>query len=140
PKDRTLDGKDILPLLTSKAGSPHEAIFGFRGAQLMTVRSGPWKLHLGPPAPPKFKVYKPDDPWIDPRRPDGVRILAPYEQAHPSQFPGLLTGDTVTGMALFNLEKDPGEQHNVAEQHPDIVKRLQEHAERLKKELSGAGK
>jgi uncharacterized sulfatase len=136
PKDRTFDGKDIMPLLTSKAKSPHEAVFGFRGDNLMTVREGRWKLHLAPPAPPKFKAYKPEDRWVDPRRPDGVRILAPYEQAHPSEFPGLLTGDRVTGVALFDLEKDPGEQHNLAEKQPDVVKRLQERADRLKVELS----
>jgi arylsulfatase A-like enzyme len=126
-----------MPLLTSKAKSPHEAIYGFRGDQLMTVRSGQWKLLLAPPAPPKFKVYKPEDKWVDPRRPDGVHILAPYEQAHPSEFPGLLTGDAVTGAALFDLEKDPGEQHNLAEKHPDVVKRLQGYADRLKADLRG---
>ncbi len=133
PKGVVLDGKDIMPLLTSAAKSPHEAIFGMRGDTLATVRSGPWKLHLVPPGPKMAKAFKPDDPWVDPRRPDGVRILAPYEQAHPSAFPGVQTGDTFTGVGLFNLERDPAEQHNVSDKHPEVVARLREYADRVKK-------
>jgi arylsulfatase A-like enzyme len=135
PKDRPLDGKNILPLLTSSARSPHAALFAFRGDRLCTVRSGKWKLHLAAPGPAKERVWKPDEKWIDPRRPDGVRILAPYEQAHPSQFPGALTGDAVTTVGLFDLEQDPAEQHNVADRYSDVVKQLQAHAEKLQDEM-----
>ena len=62
--------------------------------------------------------------WIDPRGPDGVTILAPYEQAKPNQHPGLLTGDPPRKMMLFDLENDRAEQHDVAAQHPDVVERL----------------
>jgi len=122
PSDRTIDGRDILPLLTSDAKSPHAAIFGHAGARLATVRDERWKLHVL--APPAHKPVAPDQKWIDPRGPDGVTILAPYEQNHPSEFPGLNTGDAPKPMMLFNLENDPGEQHDVASQHPDIVARL----------------
>jgi arylsulfatase A-like enzyme len=43
PADRTLDGFDALPLATSGARSPHEAIYWSQGGQL-AVRRGPWKL------------------------------------------------------------------------------------------------
>ncbi len=48
PKDRIIDGKDITPLLSSRAGakSPHEAFYYYFRDQLQAVRSGPWKLHL----------------------------------------------------------------------------------------------
>jgi arylsulfatase A-like enzyme len=48
PKDRTLDGRDILPLLSGEPGakSPHDAVYFYNGAQLQAVRSGPWKLYL----------------------------------------------------------------------------------------------
>ena len=129
PKDRVFDGKNILPLLTAKGSkSPHEALFSFKGEKISTVRSGKWKLHLLPPAAPKFKIWKATDKYIDPRAPDGVRLLAPYEQAHASQFPGVLTGDAVTGLALFDLEGDRAEQKNVAARHPDIVARLRSYA------------
>lgn len=132
PKGVTLDGKDLLPVLTGSARSPHEALIGMRGDTLATVRCGPWKLHLVPPAAGMMKLFKPGDPWTDPRRPDGVRILAPYEQAHPSQFPGVQTGDTFSDVGLFNLETDPAEQHNVAGKHPEIVQRLRTFAEKAK--------
>jgi uncharacterized sulfatase len=128
PKDRVLDGKNIMPLLTSKAKSPHPAVFSFKGEKVSTVRSGKWKLHLLPPAAPKFKVWHPADKYVDPRGPDGVRLLAPYEQAHASQFPGVLTGDVVKGLALFDLESDPAEQKNLAAMQPEVVKRLRGHA------------
>jgi arylsulfatase A-like enzyme len=121
PSDRTIDGRDIMPLLTSAAKSPHEALFCVQGKQLMTVRVGQWKLHpLGTPRP---DTRQPD--WVDPRAPDGTTILAPTEQYTPADFPGLKTGDESTTAALFDLSTDPGEQHNVAAQHPDVVLRLQ---------------
>jgi arylsulfatase A len=47
PKDRTIDGKDIWPILSGKSQeSPHEAFYYFDGNRLAAVRSGPWKLEL----------------------------------------------------------------------------------------------
>jgi len=45
PKDRVIDGKDILPLLLGKAGarSPHDRFFYHSQENLHAVRSGPWK-------------------------------------------------------------------------------------------------
>ena len=50
PTDRTIDGKDIWPLLSGEKGakSPHEGYFYFRGNRLEAVRSGKWKLRLPP--------------------------------------------------------------------------------------------
>ena len=45
PKDRTIDGKDISPMLLGQSKtSPHEAFYYFAGNRLEAVRSGPWKL------------------------------------------------------------------------------------------------
>jgi uncharacterized sulfatase len=125
PTDRTIDGKNILPLLTTDAASPHEAIFGQAGPRLANVRDARWKLHVLAPGT-GFKVLSPGEPWIDPRGPDGVTILAPYEQAHPSQYPGLQTGDAPRPMMLFDLQADPGEQRDVAADHADEVQRLRQ--------------
>ncbi|MBI4664524.1 MAG: sulfatase [Verrucomicrobia bacterium] len=122
PNDRAIDGKNIFPVLASGAKSPHEAIFSMQGPSLSTVRSGRWKLHIQPPAKPK--ILDSGSKWIDPRAPDGVTILAPYEQAHPSQYPGALTGDETKAFSLFDLESDPSEQYDVAVKHPDVVERL----------------
>ncbi|EMI42025.1 sulfatase [Rhodopirellula sp. SWK7] len=59
PSDRIIDGKDIWPVLTQNAPSPHEAIFIYRDNDLRAVRSGKWKLHLAPPANNANKAAKP---------------------------------------------------------------------------------
>jgi arylsulfatase A-like enzyme len=132
PADRVIDGKDILPLIAGEAPSPHEAVFAFRGERVAAVRSGRWKLHLLPPGPAAERRWRPEEPWTDPRRPDGVRILAPPEQAHPSQHPGVQGGDPVKGIALFDLEADPAEAQDVSAAHPETVERLRVLAERLR--------
>jgi hypothetical protein len=81
------------------------------------------------------RVWKPEEPYTDPRGPDGVRILAPYEQPHPSLHPGVRTGDRVTGPALFDLEADPAEQKDVAAAHPEIVARLRGYYDAMSREV-----
>jgi arylsulfatase A len=48
PTDRTIDGKDVSPLLLGQPGatSPHEAFYYFARDHLSAVRAGPWKLVL----------------------------------------------------------------------------------------------
>ena len=46
PTDRVVDGKDLLPLFTSKAASQHDAIFSMLSNRVVSVRSGNWKLHI----------------------------------------------------------------------------------------------
>lgn len=124
PKDIVLDGRDIMPLLTSNAPSPHDAIFGMLGPQLFTVRDERWKLHVIAPKDRFLQLDRPGQIWIDPRTPDGVTILAPIEQPQPTAHPGLRFGDAPTSMQLFDLTVDPGEQHDVAGANPDVVARL----------------
>jgi arylsulfatase A len=113
-----IDGKNIWPLISGRrrAKSPHEAFFYYRGFELEAVRSGKWKLHL----------------------PHGYRTLAgrkggiggqpvKYEQAK-------------IGLALFDLEKDVGEQHDVSAEHPDVVRRLLALAEQMREDLGDSAK
>ncbi len=48
PTDRTIDGKDIWPILSGQpeARSPHEAFYYYQMDQLQAIRSGPWKLFV----------------------------------------------------------------------------------------------
>jgi arylsulfatase A-like enzyme len=124
PSDRIIDGRDIFPLFTSDVASPHEAILGYLGAQVATVRDARWKLHVLPPRDARAGQRAGAATWVDPRGPDGVTILAPYEQARPDAHPGLVTGVAPAAMQLFDLSSDPGEQRDVAAEHPDVVARL----------------
>lgn len=133
PADRVIDGKDLFPVLTKQAPTQHQALFSMKGNSLFTVRSGPWKLHIKPS--PRQLLANQGKDWIDPRGPDGVTIIAPYEQAMPDQPPGLLTGDKPVSMMLFNLEEDPAEQHNVAQAHPEVVSRLQKLYEQMQMQV-----
>ncbi|MBL9194461.1 MAG: sulfatase [Opitutaceae bacterium] len=124
PKDRVIDGRDLFPQFTSDATSPHAGIVGQLGPRLATIRDARWKLHVVSPQDPRIKLTKPGERWIDPRGPDGVTILAPYDQYQPHHHPGVTTGDAPAPMQLFDLLADPAEQHDVAPAQPETVARL----------------
>ncbi len=60
PKDRTIDGHDIWPLMTGKpdARTPYDAFYYYYLEQLQAVRSGPWKLYL--PLTEKWQNFRRD--------------------------------------------------------------------------------
>ncbi|MHC4646564.1 MAG: sulfatase family protein [Planctomycetota bacterium] len=103
PVDRTIDGKNIWPLMSgqSNAKSPHRAFYYYQIDQLQAVRSGKWKLHL----PLKSKKRHWGGPIAD----------AP--------------------LALYDLENDIAEKNNLADNHPNVVKRLLALARRARLDL-----
>ncbi len=111
PKDRIIDGRDMWPLISGKraAESPHDALYFFWGKELHAVRSGKWKLHL----------------------PHSYRHL---EEAGSGGKPGRDSRQEI-GLSLFDLEKDIGETTNVAEQNPEVVKKLMTFVERAREDL-----
>lgn len=47
PRDRSIDGQDISPLLFQKDATPeHTPFFYYRGSRLFAVRMGEWKAHF----------------------------------------------------------------------------------------------
>lgn len=124
PDDRSYDGRDLMPLLTSDAPGGHEALFFLANDRVASLRAGEWKLHIHPPSPPNQRVWQPGDDYRDPREPDGLRIIAPFNQPHASEFPGVRPGEPYELPALFNVATDRAEEHNVADQHPDLVVEL----------------
>jgi len=114
PEDRIIDGRDIWPLISGQPGAktPHEVYYYYyANNQLQAVRSGRWKLHF----------------------PHGYRTL--------SGRPGGKGGKPVrydhkrTGLELYDLESDLSETTNVADQHPDVLKRLQAYGEQARDDL-----
>lgn len=112
--DHKIDGCDIAPLLFGEEGaeSPHECFLHYyAGGQLQAVRDPRWKLHF----PHRFRTMagKPGGSGGSPN---------PYSQGS-------------IGLALFDLQNDPGETTNVAAAHPDVVARLQRLADDARADL-----
>ncbi|MCA9042420.1 MAG: sulfatase, partial [Planctomycetaceae bacterium] len=96
PRDRVIDGRNILPMMQNEgADSPHEAIYSMSGGKLASIRVGKWKLHVRSRLTRMFGNLsrRQQENWVDDRAPDGVSIIAPYEQAKPTDYPGVETGD-----------------------------------------------
>jgi len=113
PEGRIIDGRSILPLMEAKPGakSPREAQYFYWSKGLQAVRSGKWKLHF----PHAYRTLSGREGG------DGGRPV-PYD-----------TGKI--GLALFDLENDIGETTNLAEEHPEIVRRLVALAEKARADL-----
>jgi arylsulfatase A-like enzyme len=93
-----LDGRDIWPVLTQGAKSPHDELILNAEPTVGAIRMGDWKLVVhhgaddGEAVKPKPKAK---------RKPSGAKI------------------------ELFNLRGDPGENENLADREPDRVKAMQ---------------
>jgi len=115
-----IDGKDIWPLVAGEPGarSPHEAYYFYWGNELQAVRMGNWKLHF----PHTYRT-------LAGRSGGKGGTPTPYE-------------DVKIDLALYDLAADVGESRNVAAARPDIVKRIEELAEKMRAELgdSAAGR
>ena len=97
PRDRTIDGKDIWPLLTRpKARSPHKLFCYYLDNQLQAVRSGRWKLILEQHEYPSLTTI----------------MYTNRLQVMQKHFP------LRDSPSLYDLETDVGEKHDVAAEHP----------------------
>jgi len=111
--EHPIDGRDIWPLIAGQPGatSPHEAYYFYWGKHLDAVRMGRWKLHF----PHPYRTLA--------GRPGGTGgIPVKYEEGK-------------IGLALFDMEKDPGETTDVAAAHPDVVAKMQQLADRIRADL-----
>lgn len=57
PSHRTIDGRDITPVLEGKKALLHEAFFYYHGNNLAAVRAGVWKLHIWRSGAPVDELY-----------------------------------------------------------------------------------
>lgn len=134
PSTLKIDGLSARGLILGEAGAkgPHEALFFYSGTALQAVRSGPWKLHF-----PHPYITVDGEPGRG-GKPAKYGKLAPASITQ-SGVEGIATrhGYRVEriGLSLFNLEDDPGEQHDLAATHPQIVARLSALAEPVRVDL-----
>lgn len=110
PTNRTIDGKDIRPLMFAEPGakSPHDAFYYYQANRLGGVRQGKWKLMLGPGGGMGAAIKKANDTKLE-------------------RWP-----------QLFDLESDISETRNLAAEHPAIVRRLEALAEHARNDLGDA--
>ncbi len=118
--DHPIDGMDVWPIIAGKrrAKNPHAAYWCYYEVnQLQAVMSGDgrWKLQL----PHTYRTL-----GGRPGGHDGTPV--PYEQRK------------LENPELYDLENDLSEARDVADQHPDIVRRLLAEAERAREELGDA--
>jgi len=107
-----IDGVSILPLLETEPGvTPREHFYYYYGNQLQCIRKGNWKLHF----PHSYRSYQGVDPGTG-------GIPGPYARGE-------------TGLELYDLEKDIGEIHNLADRYPEIVHNLQALGEEARRKL-----
>lgn len=116
------DTIDLTPLLLGEAGAKgRDVLWCYSGSELQAVRKGDWKLHV----PHKYltvagepgKGGKPSN-WGK-GAPQSIEQSGVYGIASRHGY-----RVEEIGLSLFDMRRDPGETHNVAAEHPDVVKEL----------------
>ncbi len=111
--NQKIDGKDIFPLMSGRPGakSPYKAFFYYNGWNLEAVRSGRWKLHFS-------HVY------------NSIAGENKAKEGKPGQYKraGIRA-------SLYDLQNDIGETTDLAEQRPDIVRKLTALADDMRQDL-----
>ena len=109
-----IDGLDITDVLTGKTEkSPHDVLyFYYHQDDLESLRSGKWKLELA-------------------RNYQSLNGKPGGKNGRPAKYESL----KIPQPELFNLDADPGEQHDVAAEQPEVLKKLVAAAEQMRTEL-----
>jgi len=106
PTDRVIDGRDISGLLLGgRQESPHDTLYFYHHDKLEGIRHGQWKFY------PKIH------PYVYP---------VPIEKIREWSW---------GGPWLYNLDLDPGENYNLRDSHPEVVKNLTEIIEKRQTEM-----
>jgi arylsulfatase A-like enzyme len=110
---RKIDGVNILPVLRGEDAEPRtEFYYYYNRNDLEAVRKGWWKLVF----PHEYRSYE---------------NVLPGNDGYPGPYKRGVT-DT---LALYDLRRDPGERYNVINMYPDVVKQLQQLAEKARLDL-----
>lgn len=112
PPRLPIDGQSFLPLLRGENESARTSFtYYYSGDNPEAFRKDKWKLHL----PHSSRSYEGEKPGTD-------------GEAGP-------THQVKVPLALYDLERDPGERNDVSSQHPEIVTELKALAAQAKDAL-----
>jgi len=116
--EHKIDGLNVWPLIEGRPGAacPHEAFTFYWGRALEAVRMDKWKLHF----------------------PHAYRTLAGRKGGTGGKPVKYKTART--GLALYDLRADISESTNVADAHPDVVKRIEALADAARKDLGDSAR
>ena len=106
---------NVWPIIAGdvEAANPHDAYyFYYHNNELQAVMSGRWKLQL----------------------PHTYRTLAGREGGRGGR-PVAYEHRKITVSELYDLESDDGETHDLAGEQPDVLSRLNRHAEQARADL-----
>jgi arylsulfatase A-like enzyme len=116
-----LDGRDVWPMLTQGAKSPHDAILLVQTPTHAAVRMGDWKLIVSAP--------NPDSAASPEGQPKRAKAKAKARKAAAQG----------RALELYNLATDVGEKTNLAAQEPERVAALRAKLEELLKNAAPPG-
>ena len=114
PTDRVIDGEDVRHVVHGEfdQASPDKAFYYYLRVHLQAVRQGKWKLHLPREKEPLGAAEFKRNNHISPA--DRIGFDSPF---------------------LVDLDNDPGETTDVAQQHQDVVDRLLKLAAAMREDL-----
>ena len=112
--NKKIDGVSILPILQGdKNATPRKTfLYYYRKNSLEAVRIDNWKLVFAHPS----RSYLNQLPGMN-------------------GYPGKAPEDVAMPLALYDLRRDPAENYDIKDMHPDIVKKLQALAEEARADL-----
>ena len=116
-----LDGRDVWPMITEKAGSPHEAILSAQSIDNAAVRMGDWKLIVSNGADAEL----PEEGGAKAKKKGKGKAKAKGRKYEP--------------VMLFNLAADPSEKTNLAAQQPERVATMKAKLAELLKDAVSSG-
>lgn len=103
PDDRVYDGYDISPLIFGTGKSKRDVVFYYRGQKVYAIRKGNYKAHFI-----TQNEYN-------------------SQTTHPVTNPPMEITNSPTfheTPLLYNLNVDPSEKFNIADEHPEIIKEI----------------
>ncbi len=107
------DGENVWTTLSGQSQN-HQPFFFLYDGKVEAVRDGKWKCV----APHEYRI-----------------VTKPGKDGLPGVQ--LATGGK-TGLALFDLEKDPGESVDLVNQYPEIAKKMASMMNDFQKEMTGS--